>query len=138
MKGLFGGRTHKDINLYFKNFVEVCASLDIDYISQESIRFWLFLFSRMGEAVLWLWSHPVGSITSWVDLLEDFYNQYFPPLNMLQLWDKIINFYLLHWDPCMKLEGDLRRSFWNSLPITYQRRCFSKYYIGHWTKLTKS
>ncbi|PHT27195.1 Protein NRT1/ PTR FAMILY 4.6 [Capsicum baccatum] len=51
------------------------------------------------EVVLWLWSLPVGSTTSWVGLMEAFLERCFPSSRMLQLRDEIINFCQLNGKP---------------------------------------
>lgn len=79
MKGLYEGQAFEDRNVHLKNFVEVCASLNIAHITQESIRLRLFPFSITSEAVLWLRSLLPDSITSWDELTMVFLDKYFPP-----------------------------------------------------------
>lgn len=46
---------------------------------------------------------PAGSITSWDELPNAFLDHYFLPSKMLQLHDKIINFYEINEEPLQEV-----------------------------------
>lgn len=78
MKGLFGGQAVEDGNLHILNFVDVFLPFMMWDISHESIRLWLFSFSLISEATLWLLEFPQGLITSWAKLKVAFTERFFP------------------------------------------------------------
>src|SRR5688572_20583101 len=92
MKGLFGGCAHEDPHDHIRNFLDVCSPFKFKNISQEYIRLQLFPFSLMGDATKWLAELPRDSIISWEELIDAFYEIFFPPSKMLKLRHNIQNF----------------------------------------------
>jgi len=64
----------------------------VEGISQESMRLRLFSFSLMKDASKWLIELLLNFISSWEELIEAFFEQFFPPSKMVKLRDGIQNF----------------------------------------------
>jgi hypothetical protein len=63
---------------HVKKFKDICATFKFQKISEESVHLRLFPFSLHDRAKAWLDSNMSGSITSWENLLNKFYNKFFP------------------------------------------------------------
>ncbi|XP_062147770.1 uncharacterized protein LOC133856738 [Alnus glutinosa] len=61
-----------------KTFKDICATFKFQNFSEESVHLRLFPFSLHYRAKAWLDSNMPGSITSWDNLLNKFYNKFFP------------------------------------------------------------
>jgi hypothetical protein len=61
-----------------KKFKNICATTKFQNFSEESVHLRLFPFSLHDRAMEWLDSNASGSITSWEELLKQFYNKFFP------------------------------------------------------------
>ncbi|XP_073037960.1 uncharacterized protein [Primulina eburnea] len=61
-------------------------------VSDKLIRLRLFPFSLRDHARSWLQSLPLGSVTTWADLVTKFLSKYFPPAKSAQLKIDITNF----------------------------------------------
>jgi hypothetical protein len=61
-----------------KKFKNLCATFKFQNFSEESVHLRLFPFSFHDRAKAWLDSNMPGSITSWENLLNKFYNKFFP------------------------------------------------------------
>jgi len=61
-----------------KKFKDICATSKFQNFSEESVYLRLFPFSLHDRAKAWLESNMLGSITSWENLLNKFYNKFFP------------------------------------------------------------
>jgi hypothetical protein len=61
-----------------KKFKDICATFKFQNFSEEFVHLRLFPFSLHDRAKAWLDSNMHGSITSWEDLLNKFYNNFFP------------------------------------------------------------
>jgi hypothetical protein len=63
---------------HVKKFKDICATFKFQNFSEESVHLRLFPFSLHDRAKAWLDSNMPGSITSWENLLNKFYNKFFP------------------------------------------------------------
>jgi hypothetical protein len=61
-----------------KKFKDICATFKFQKFSEESVHLRLFPFLLHDRAKAWLDSNMPGSITSWENLLNKFYNKFFP------------------------------------------------------------
>jgi len=52
----------------------------------------LFLFSLRDKVIVWLYSLPLGSFTTWDELTKVFLAKFFPPSKMASLRDQITSF----------------------------------------------
>ena len=75
----FAGRHNEDANRHLPNFFELCETVKVDGLSEESKKLKLFPFSLIDDAKEWFLSFPADSITTWDDLEDKFLEQYFPP-----------------------------------------------------------
>jgi hypothetical protein len=62
---------------HVKKFKNICATTKLQNFSKESVHLRLFPFSLHDRAMEWLDSNALGSITSWEELLKQFYNKFF-------------------------------------------------------------
>ncbi|XP_073041995.1 uncharacterized protein [Primulina eburnea] len=88
----FGGAATSDPHLHLRTFLEITDTVKINGVSDEIIRLRLFPFSLRDQARSWLQSLPLGSITTWADLVTKFLSKYFPPAKSAQLKIDITNF----------------------------------------------
>jgi hypothetical protein len=63
---------------HVKKFKDICATSKFQNFSEESVHLRLFPFSLHDRAKAWLDSNMPRSITSWENLLNKFYNKFFP------------------------------------------------------------
>jgi len=63
---------------HVKKFKDICATFKFQNFYEESVHLRLFPFSLHNRAKVWLDSNMLGSITSWENLLNKFYNKFFP------------------------------------------------------------
>jgi predicted ribosome quality control (RQC) complex YloA/Tae2 family protein len=61
-----------------KKFKDIYVTSKFQNFSEESVYLRLFPFSLHDRAKAWLESNMLGSITSWENLLNKFYNKFFP------------------------------------------------------------
>jgi hypothetical protein len=63
---------------HVKKFKDIWATFKFQNFSEESVHLRLFPFSLHDRAKEWLDSNMPGSITSWENFLNKFYNKFFP------------------------------------------------------------
>jgi hypothetical protein len=78
MLPFFYGLDHENPYSHVKKFKNICATTKFQNFSEESAHLKLFPFSLHDRATEWLDSLAPGSITSWEELLKQFYNKFFP------------------------------------------------------------
>ncbi|XP_073049544.1 uncharacterized protein [Primulina eburnea] len=88
----FGGAATADPHLHLRTFLEITDTVKMNGVSDELIRLRLFPFSLRDHARSWLQSLPLGSVTTWADLVTKFLSKYFPPAKSAQLKIDITNF----------------------------------------------
>ncbi|XP_075486253.1 uncharacterized protein LOC142525853 [Primulina tabacum] len=88
----FGEAATADPHLHLRTFLEITDTVQINGVSDEIIRLRLFPFSLRDHARSWLQSLPLGSVTTWADLVTKFLSKYFPPAKSAQLKIDITNF----------------------------------------------
>jgi hypothetical protein len=74
----FYGLNHENPYSHVKKFRSITATTKFQNFSEESVILRLFPFSLHDKATEWLDSMAPGSITSWEELLKQFYNRFFP------------------------------------------------------------
>jgi hypothetical protein len=73
----FYGLDHENPYSHVKKFKNICATTKFQNFSEEAIHLRLFPFSLHDRAMEWLDSNALGSITSWEELVNQFY-KFFP------------------------------------------------------------
>jgi hypothetical protein len=74
----FCGLDHENPYSHVKKFRSITATTKFQNFSKESVNLRLFPFSLQDRATEWLDSLAPGSITSWEELLKQFYQEFFP------------------------------------------------------------
>jgi hypothetical protein len=69
---------HENPYSHVKKFKNICATTKFQNFYEEAAHLRLFPFSLHDRAMEWLDSNALGSITSWEELLKQFYNKFFP------------------------------------------------------------
>jgi hypothetical protein len=78
MLSSFYGLEYENPYSHVKKFKNIFATTKFQKFSEEVIHLRLFPFSLHDRAMEWLDSNTPGSITSWEELLKQFYNKFFP------------------------------------------------------------
>jgi hypothetical protein len=73
----FYGLYHENPYSHVKKFKNICATIKFQNFSKEAVHLRLFPFSLHDRAMEWLDSNAPRSITSWEELLKQFYNKFF-------------------------------------------------------------
>ena len=68
----------EDPYLFIREFEELCATLKLQQLTDDSIRLRLITFALRDNAKKWLYGLPSNSITTWAQLVEAFLRKYFP------------------------------------------------------------
>ncbi|KAF5450006.1 hypothetical protein F2P56_030391 [Juglans regia] len=88
----FNGSPLDDPNIHLTMFLEICDTVKINGVTEDTIRLRLFPFSLRDRARGWLQSLQPRSITSWQDMAEKFHAKFFPPAKTTQLRSEIGQF----------------------------------------------
>uniref|UniRef100_A0A803Q744 Retrotransposon gag domain-containing protein n=1 Tax=Cannabis sativa TaxID=3483 RepID=A0A803Q744_CANSA len=88
----FGGLATKDPNIHLTIFLEVCATVKMNGVTNDVIRLRLFSFSLRDKARSWLQSLKLCSITTWDEMARKFMVKFFPPPKSAQLRSEIGQF----------------------------------------------
>ena len=75
----FGGGPLEDPRDHLTNFLQICATIKSNGVSDDVIRLHLFPFSLRDKARSWLNSLPAQSLTSWDQVAQLFLEKFFPP-----------------------------------------------------------
>nr|GEU68153.1 hypothetical protein [Tanacetum cinerariifolium] len=92
-KNAFTGTNGEDAVEHIKYFLKIVDLIDLPNVNQDKLRVVLFPISLVGDA--WRWFDGIkGSITSWVDLTDNFFRKYYPSFRTGKVDTPIIK-----WDP---------------------------------------
>ncbi|GJR84711.1 hypothetical protein Tco_0155496 [Tanacetum coccineum] len=92
-KNAFSGTNGEDAVEHIEYFLKIVDPVDLPNVNQEKLSVVVFLISLVGDA--WRWFDRIkGSITSWVDLTNNFFGKYYPPSRTGK-----INTPIIKWDP---------------------------------------
>ncbi|PIN18012.1 hypothetical protein CDL12_09323 [Handroanthus impetiginosus] len=88
----FCGLSHENPKRHIDNFLKICDTLRQEGVSKDALRLRLFSFSLLGDALDWFESLPEDSITTWVELEEQFISKFFSPEKTATLRAEIMTF----------------------------------------------
>ena len=75
---LFHGLPNEDPYAHLTTYIEICNTVKIADVPNNSIRLNLFSFSLGREAKRWLHSFKGNSLRTWEEVVENFLKKYFP------------------------------------------------------------
>ncbi|KAF7810537.1 uncharacterized protein G2W53_037280 [Senna tora] len=81
----FRGLTNEDPYNHLKEFHVVCSSMKPNRITEDHIKLRAFPFSLEDAAKKWWFYLPVGSITSWEQMMKTFLESYYPASKMINV-----------------------------------------------------
>jgi hypothetical protein len=73
----FDGLDHENPYTHVRKFKNICATTKFQNFFEKSVHLRLFPFSLHDRATEWLDSNAPGSVTSWEELLKQFYHKFF-------------------------------------------------------------
>jgi hypothetical protein len=82
----------EDPNLHHQAFIQLCQTFNIDGVTQDQMRAWLFPFSLLGKALQWFHSQPAETVQNWNTLMKAFKKEYYSPGKTQCLRNKIDTF----------------------------------------------
>ncbi|PIN17864.1 DNA-directed DNA polymerase [Handroanthus impetiginosus] len=88
----FCGLSHENPNRHIDSFLKICDTLRQEGVSKDALRLRLFSLSLLGDALDWFESLPEDSITTWVELEEQFIFKFFSPEKTAALRAEIMTF----------------------------------------------
>ncbi|PIM98272.1 DNA-directed DNA polymerase [Handroanthus impetiginosus] len=88
----FCGLSHDNPNRHIDNFLKIRNTLRQEGILKDALRLRPFSFSLLGDALDWFESLPEDSITTWVELEEQFIFNFFSPEKTAALQVEIMTF----------------------------------------------
>jgi hypothetical protein len=88
----FYGLEHENPYSHVKKFKNIRATTKFQNFFEEAVHLRLFPFSLHDKAMEWLDSNAFGSITSWEELLKQFYNKFFPISRVNEVRKEISSF----------------------------------------------
>ena len=80
-----------DPNIHLAIFLEICNTVKMNGVTEDTIRLRLFPFSLRDKARGWLQSLQPGTITSWQDMAESFLLNSFHLQKQLNLGVRLVN-----------------------------------------------
>ncbi|GJY58157.1 hypothetical protein Tco_0458049 [Tanacetum coccineum] len=89
----FSGTNGEDAVEHIEYFLKIVDPIDLLNVNQYKLRIVVFPISLVGDA--WRWFDGIKeSITSWVDLTDNFFGKYYPPSRTGK-----VNTLIIKWDP---------------------------------------
>ncbi|CAN0898822.1 Retrovirus-related Pol polyprotein from transposon 17.6 [Linum grandiflorum] len=88
----FASLPNQDPHEHLRAFVELCDTLHIAGVHNDTIKLRMFGFSLIGKAKHWLQTLAPGSIGTWEECERLFLERYFPPSKTMELRNEITNF----------------------------------------------
>jgi hypothetical protein len=82
----------EDPNLHLQAFIQLCQTFNMDGVTQDQMRAWLFPFSLLGRALQWFHSQPAETVQNWNALMRDFMKEYYSSGKTQSLRNKIDTF----------------------------------------------
>nr|GEW85284.1 hypothetical protein [Tanacetum cinerariifolium] len=88
----FPGFERDNPHTHISNFMRISVTLKYRDVSNDAIKLMLFPYSLEGAARIWYAKEPPNSILTWDDLVNKFFNQFFPPSKTTHLKNEISRF----------------------------------------------
>ena len=91
----FAGNANENPVGHLQRFLDVCITINILNVTQNSIRLCAFKFYVKDRVMAWYNSLLANSITTWDGLLEAFIRKFLPPRKIAEMRAKITGFTML-------------------------------------------
>nr|GEW86891.1 reverse transcriptase domain-containing protein [Tanacetum cinerariifolium] len=88
----FHGFERDNPHTHISNFKRMTSTLKYRDVPNDAIKLMLFSYSLEGAARIWYEKEPPNSILTWDDLVNKFFNQFFPPSKTTHLKNEISRF----------------------------------------------
>ena len=86
------GSKHQGPHAHLTRFLQLCVSIRLSSINDEHIKLLLFPFSLGESATDWLNLHLHHSLTTWEEVMDKFFNHFFPESRVKAIKEHIVNF----------------------------------------------
>ena len=81
---LFHGLPNEDPYAHLATYIEICNTVKIASVPEDSIQLSLFSFSLSGEVKRWLHSFIGNSLRTWDEVVDKFLKKYFPESKIVE------------------------------------------------------
>ncbi|KAH6803866.1 hypothetical protein C2S51_032113 [Perilla frutescens var. frutescens] len=88
----YGGHKTENPNAHLQQFLEICSTIKMNGVSDDSIRLRLFSFSLRDASKDWYHSLDLSTVDTWEALAHKFLHKFFPPGLTLKLKGEITQF----------------------------------------------
>nr|GEW01048.1 reverse transcriptase domain-containing protein [Tanacetum cinerariifolium] len=88
----YHGFERENPHTHINNFKRISSTLKFMDVPNDVIKLMMFMYSLEGNARVWYNKEPPNSILTWVDLVNKFLNQLFPPSKTTHLKNEISRF----------------------------------------------
>ncbi|KAL5161241.1 hypothetical protein HKD37_07G018566 [Glycine soja] len=90
---LFYGLSSENSYAHLATYIDICNTVKIVGVPEDTIRRDLFCFSLAGKAKIWLRSFKENSLRTWDEVVEEFLKKYFPKSKTVEGKMKISSFH---------------------------------------------
>ena len=88
----FYGKDHEDAYKHSDEVNDIAYYINIPNVPHETVLLWMLPITFKGVEKNWLKVLPLGAITTWEKMIEEFIQQFCPPLKSSKLKKAIANF----------------------------------------------
>ena len=82
----------EDAYFFIREFEEVCLMMQIFQLGEDAVRLIFIAFALKNTTNKWLYSLPIGSVSSWDDFIKVFLKKFYPIHKTTLIRKNIIQF----------------------------------------------
>nr|GEW74551.1 hypothetical protein [Tanacetum cinerariifolium] len=101
-ENMFSGGDNEEAHEHIGKVMEIIDLFHTPGVSKEHVRLLAFLFTLVGKAKKWRKWLPIGTITTWELLKEEFLDEYHPPSKIIRQIEAIRGFNQETWKKILR------------------------------------